>query len=112
MKRNIRTKIKTVPLYQSEYSLETLEKKLADAKILIPEKENGFIKIAWIEESEEGESLFSLDIFSTRLETDEEEAKRIERDKRFREAEKKAAEEKEKRLYERLKAKYETGNDL
>ena len=111
MKRNIRTKIKTVTLYQNEYTFDILEKKLAEAKTLIPENAKGLIKIVTIEENNEGEPIVYLDIFSVRIETDEEEQIRLERDRRFREAEKLRAEEKERRWYEKLKAKYEPVKD-
>ena len=111
MKRNIRTKIKTVTLYKEEYTLDDLEKKLAEAKTLIPENEKGLIRVMAIDNDEDENLTTYLDIFSVRLETDEEEQARLERDRRFREAEKLRAEEKERRWYEKLKAKYEPVKD-
>ena len=107
MKRRIRTKIKTITLYQLEHSLESLEKMLTEVKSLIPENEKGLIKVTVTEETDIEDLIASLTIFSTRIETDEEEAIRLEKDRRWHESQKQLAEEKEKRLYEKLKAKYE-----
>lgn len=111
MKRNIRTKIKTVTLYQNEYTFDALEKMFSEAKTLIPKNEKGLIRVMVIDDNETESPVTYLDIFSTRIETEEEEQARLERDRRFREAEKLRAEEKERRWYEKLKAKYEPVKD-
>ena len=107
MKRNIRTKIKAITLYQDKYSIEFLEKMLAEVKSLIPENEKGAIEVNVTEEEDRENAVTYLTVFSTRIETDEEEAIRLEKDRRWHESQKQLAEEKEKRLYEKLKAKYE-----